>query len=170
MEGKPLVLSWSSGSWLAGAEKSAVVKKRPGLLSELSGKYFLRVSTQELWSKVGQGCIPCWKLNLAIVSISHSALVLVGQLKAVEAWHSERPGKEIEDAVSIAGETPVHWLCWAVVTATDSLRCWVETSWTYETGCVCCVWQSLRGGVTQALWSLKDPQWTRGWTLRYLHH
>lgn len=104
-----MVFCWSSGSWLAGAEK-----KRPSLLNELSGKYFLRVSTQELWSKVGQGCSSCWKLNLAIVSSSHSALVLVGQLKAAEAWLGERPGKEIaEDAASIEVETPAHWLCWS---------------------------------------------------------
>lgn len=102
-----MVLYWSSGSWLAGAEK-----KHPSLLNELSGKYFLRVSTQELWSKVGQGCISCWKPNLAIVSISHSALVLIGQLKAVEAWHGERPGEETaEDAASIEVETLAHWLC-----------------------------------------------------------
>lgn len=60
-----------------------------------SEKCFLKVNTENLWSRAGYGCISSWHLNLVmfkclpygIVLCSMKASELNGLWRATEAWH-----------------------------------------------------------------------------------
>jgi hypothetical protein len=63
---EPFVGCFKWQLWLAGAEKSAVIRRDQHHLGEMFCQYLLRFNTQKLWSRGSHSCISCWQTNLVM--------------------------------------------------------------------------------------------------------